>query len=360
MERRLAAVLHADIVGYSRLMEGAETRTFRELKDVFEGVWKPSLARHSGRLVGTAGDAMLVEFGSAVAAVRCAVDLQAGMVARNVGIAESRRMVVRVGINLGEVIVDGDNIFGDDVNVAARLQSLADPGMVLLSGRMLEAVYGKLPFTFEDLGERQLKNIGRPVRVFRLDPATASIPPGAMPPQAPPAPPAPSAPSGQMAGYPAFPDSRGGASAGSIPTVIHGAAAQPSWQTHSPPTPWSTGTPASAPPPAPPPMPVWRLTGADRAGVPVDIVLDGAMMARPDGLVFGRLPRYCDVVIENDSVSRRHVRFRLAQGGLGVEDLGATNGTAVDGHRLEPFRPVLARPGARVQIGEIKVVLSVS
>jgi class 3 adenylate cyclase len=329
MDRRLAAILHADVVGYSRLMEGAETRTFRELKMLFDQVWLPALGRHTGRLVNTAGDAMLVEFGSAVAAVRCAMELQLAMAQRNTDRPPERHVLLRIGLNIGEVIVDGDNIFGDEVNVAARIQALAEPGTVIVSSRVREAVEGKVDFGFFDLGDQQVKNITRPVRVHRVLAAD-----------------------------------RGADASTSLPVQgvataeVPSRAVPPLLSTPQAPTVSAPLASISYTPPPPPPV-GWRLVGADRAGTPVDMRLDGGQLEQNEGVVFGRMQRYCQLTLDNDSISRRHARFKVAPGGtLMVEDLGSTNGTAVDGQRIPPYRPVPLRDGARISLGEIKVVVS--
>ena len=179
VERRLSAILAADVVGYSRLMEADETGTLAALKSHRRELWTPMMAQHGGRLVGTAGDSLLVEFASAVAAVECAIAVQQGMDPRNAGLAESQRMLLRMGVNIGEVIVDGDDIFGDGVNIAARLEGLCEPGGVALSGNVQEQVDGKIDARFEDTGDHTVKNIARPVRVWRwlLDTAAAAEPP---------------------------------------------------------------------------------------------------------------------------------------------------------------------------------------
>lgn len=459
MDRRLAAILHADVVGYSRLMEGAETRTFRELKTLFDGVWLPALGRHGGRLVNTAGDAMLVEFGSAVAAVRCAMELQVATAERNANRPPERHVTLRIGLNIGEVIVDGDNIFGDEVNLAARIQALAEPGTVVVSSRVRESVEGKVAFDFEDLGDHSVKNISRPIRVHRVMPGSAPeetiLPVRAVPP-----PPAaasiPARAAGPRSPTVSAPISRSGGAPASNPVILPPDALEPlvpampqpayepppaAYPPPSPPIyespPATAPTPTTPPlfdapppgytpppsslfgpssvPPAPPPAPLfdtpsgaytpppsqpapyvaltppppqpyvppgvapgwapadaapqpaffappaggWRLVGADRAGTPVDMRLDAALLDQPDGVTFGRLARYCQLTFDNDSLSRRHARFRTVSGGmLMVEDLGSTNGTAVDGQKIEPFRPVPVRDGARLSLGEIKVVVS--
>ena len=167
MERRLAAILAADVAGYSRLMgrdEAGTVRTLREHRAVADAL----VAKHGGRIVKTTGDGLLIEFPSVVDAVECAVAVQAAMATGNAGIAPDARMLFRVGINLGDIVVDGDDILGDGVNVAARLEGIAEPGGICISGSAYDQVRGKVGVEFADLGERNLKNIARPVRVFAV------------------------------------------------------------------------------------------------------------------------------------------------------------------------------------------------
>jgi adenylate cyclase len=168
VERRLAAILAADVAGYSRLMGSDEEGTLDQLKDRRRALVDPKIAEHRGRIVKTTGDGVLVEFASVVDTLRCAVELQRCMAERNTDVPEDKRIEFRVGIHQGDVIIEGDDIFGDGVNVAARLEALADPGGICVSGRVQEDAHGKLDVSFEDMGERQLKNISRPVRVFRV------------------------------------------------------------------------------------------------------------------------------------------------------------------------------------------------
>ncbi len=174
VKRRLAAVLAADVVGYSRLMERDEAGTLAALKCRRTEILQPVVTRHRGRIVKLMGDGVLFEFASAVDAVECAVQLQEDMGNANAGLPEDRRIVLRVGINLGDVIVEGSDIYGDGVNVAARLEALADPGSVLVSQTVSSHVKGKTKLEFEDLGERNLKNLMEPVRVYRV--SSASVP----------------------------------------------------------------------------------------------------------------------------------------------------------------------------------------
>lgn len=167
MKRRLAAILAADIAGYSRLMHGDEAATVRDLKS-HQSVILPLIGRHGGQIIDTAGDGILAEFPSVIGATECAVEIQAVMAKRNEEVPESRRMRFRIGINLGDVIHDETRIYGDGINIAARLEALAEPGGLLVSNTVHDQVRDKLPFTFEDLGERQVKNIERPVRIYRV------------------------------------------------------------------------------------------------------------------------------------------------------------------------------------------------
>ena len=167
MNRRLAAILAADIAGYSRLMHEDEASTVRDLK-AHQSAVLPLVGRHGGRVIDTAGDGILAEFPSVVGATECAIEIQTVMAARNQSVPEHRRMRFRIGINLGDVVHDDTRIYGEGINIAARLEALADPGGVLVSRTVYEQVHGKLPVAFEDTGERQLKNIGEPVRVYRI------------------------------------------------------------------------------------------------------------------------------------------------------------------------------------------------
>lgn len=170
--RRLTAILAADVAGYSRLMGVDEEGTLAALKNHRKEVIDPLIARHQGRIVKTTGDGLLIEFPSVVDAVRCAVAMQQGMEGRNAEVDEVRRIRFRIGINLGDVIVDDNDIFGDGVNVAARLEALAEPGGICVSATVREHVGEKLPVSFADLGQQTVKNIARPVHVYRVEPRT--------------------------------------------------------------------------------------------------------------------------------------------------------------------------------------------
>src|SRR5712675_2661225 len=165
--RRLAAIVAAEVAGYSRLMgldEVGTARTLREHRAVTDGL----VAKYGGRLVKTTGDGVLLEFPSVVDAVECAVAVQAVMDQRNEGVPVDRRMLYRIGINLGDILIEGEDILGDGVNVAARLESIAEPGGICISSSAHDHVLGKVGAEFVDMGEQNLKNIDRPVRAYAM------------------------------------------------------------------------------------------------------------------------------------------------------------------------------------------------
>src|SRR5262250_969650 len=166
--RRLAAILAADVAGYSLLMGADEEGTHERLKAHLRELLYPKIAEHRGRIVKNTGDGFLAEFASVVDAVRCAVEVQRGMAERNGSVPPENRIEFRIGINLGDVIVEEHDIFGDGVNVAARLEGLAEPGGICITRVVRDQVRDKFDYTFEDLGEQQVKNIARPVRAYRI------------------------------------------------------------------------------------------------------------------------------------------------------------------------------------------------
>jgi TolB-like protein/class 3 adenylate cyclase/Flp pilus assembly protein TadD len=168
--RRLTAILAADVAGHSRLMGADEEGTHERLKAHLSELVDPSIRQHRGRTVKNTGDGFLAEFGSVVDSVRCAVEVQRGMVEREADVLNERRIRFRIGINLGDVIADADDIFGDGVNVAARLEGLAEPGGICIARTVRDQIRDKLPYSFEDMGEQSVKNIARPVRVYALRP----------------------------------------------------------------------------------------------------------------------------------------------------------------------------------------------
>ena len=168
-ERRLAAILAGDIVGYSRLMGADEEGTLARVNAVRREFWEPKIAEHRGRIVKRTGDGVLIEFASVVDAARYGVEIQRGMAKRNAEVPEDTRIELRMGIHIGDILIEDDDIFGDGVNVAARLEGIAEPGGICFSRAAFEQVEGKLDVSFEDGGDQQLKNIARPIRVYRTN-----------------------------------------------------------------------------------------------------------------------------------------------------------------------------------------------
>src|SRR5215468_10800158 len=174
VERRLAAILAGDVAGYSRLMGADEEGTLARLNAHRREFLEPTIAEHRGRIVKRTGDGILIEFGSAVDAARCAVEIQHGMIERNASVAQDKRIEFRIGIHVGDIIIEEGDIFGDGVNIAARLEGIAQPGGICISDDAYRQVRGKLDANFQDAGEKELRNIARPVRVCRLQPGGAT------------------------------------------------------------------------------------------------------------------------------------------------------------------------------------------
>src|SRR3984893_14265635 len=175
--RRLTAILAADVAGYSRLMGAGEEGTHERLKAHLVELVDPKIREHHGRIVKTTGDGVLAEFASVVDAVRCAGEIQCAMADRDLDLAEDHRLRFRIGVNLGDVIADGGDIYGDGVNIAVRLEGVAAPGGICVSGTVRDHIGDRLPYTFEDMGEQRVKNIARPVRAYAFSPeGTAGFP----------------------------------------------------------------------------------------------------------------------------------------------------------------------------------------
>jgi adenylate cyclase len=299
MQRRLAAIVHADLAGFTRMMEGAETRTFRHLKSAQIDVWRPAIVAGGGRLVGTAGDAMLAEFASAVSAVEAAIDIQERMARFNEALHEEQRMLFRVGVHLGEVIVDEEdqNIFGDGVNLAARIQAIAEPGGIAVSRAVRDVAALKIEYAFVDGGERQFKNVSRPVQIFHVR---------------------------QLLG--------GDGSA----------AAEQAAKTTTRVLPQIT----------------LRFEGVDSTGKKYGFDVDLAkLMALTQGMVVGRAAEQCELVVAHATVSRRHARLSLAGEALQVEDLGSTNGTSVNGAALRSGTAFPLQTGAKLRLGDVELAI---
>src|SRR6476660_5797027 len=173
--RRLAAIVAGDIAGYSRLMELDEEGTHSRVKRIERDLIEPSIAEHHGRLVKTTGDGFIAIFDSPVEAVRCSIVIQQNMVGRNAALPKHHWIEYRIGVNLGDVIIEANDIYGDGVNIASRLENMADPGQVYISGGIYEQIKNKLVCGYESLGERKVKNITDPVRVYRVLPDPAAF-----------------------------------------------------------------------------------------------------------------------------------------------------------------------------------------
>ncbi len=185
IEHKLAAILCADVVGYSRLMAADEAGTFAQLKTLRKELIEPKTAEYNGRVIKLTGDGTLMEFGSVIDTVNFAVDVQQAMMERNASVPEELQVRYRIGINIGEIIVDDEDIYGDGVNIAARLEGVAEPGGIYISGKVYEEVSNKLPIAFEDMGEQEVKNIPKPVRMYRwadaVSPPSQAVEPEAAP-----------------------------------------------------------------------------------------------------------------------------------------------------------------------------------
>ncbi len=286
--RRLSAILHADLAGYVRLMEGGEDRTVGHLKSVRADIWRPAIETAGGRVVNIEGDSALAEFESAIAAVATAIDIQERMAHFNSMLDEDRRLMFRIGVHLGEIIVDPESqaIFGDGVNVAARIQALAEPGGIAVSRAVRDVTELQVEYAFVDGGEHHAKNVSRPLQIFHVHP-------------------------------------RSGASTRTTTSVV--------------------------------PRRVLRFRGT-LAGrkygfeVPLD-----RLMGRSPGLVIGRALDQCELVLSHTTVSRRHARLMFAGGTLQIEDLGSTNGTAVNGEAVLPGKPLPLQVGSTLKIGDIEL-----
>jgi class 3 adenylate cyclase len=284
--RRLSAILHADLAGSVRMTEGDEDLTFRHLTSVRKEIWRPAIESAGGSLVNSTGDSMLAEFGSAVAAVAAAIDIQERMARFNEPLGEEQRLMFRIGVHLGEIIVDEEHrdIFGDGVNLAERIQTLAEPGGIAASRALRDVAELKIEYAFVDGGEHQVKNVSRSLHIYHV--RRRDVTP--------------------------------------TKTII--------------------SAPATL-----------RFQGADLEGrkFGFNLKLD-KLMEKLEGLVIGRAFE-CDGVLSHSTVSRQHARLVLADNVLQIEDLGSTNGTAVDGVIVHAGTKRPLQAGARLRIGDIEL-----
>jgi class 3 adenylate cyclase len=284
--RRLSAILHADLAGSVRMTEGDEDLTFRHLTSVRREIWRPAIESAGGSLVNSTGDSMLAEFGSAVAAVAAAIDIQERMARFNEPLGEEQRLMFRIGVHLGEVIVDEEHsdIFGDGVNLAERIQTLAEPGGIAASRALRDVAELKIEYAFVDGGEHQVKNVSRSLHIYHVRRRDVT------------------------------------------------------------PTKTMISAPATL-----------RFQGADLEGRKFGFNLKfDKLLEKGEGLVIGRAFE-CDAVLSHSTVSRQHARLVLADNVLQIEDLGSTNGTAVDGVIVHAGTKRPLQAGARLRIGDIEL-----
>ena len=289
-QRRLSAILYADLAGSVRMTEGDEDLTFMHLTSARSEIWRPAIEAAGGSLVNSTGDSLLAEFGSAVAAVAAAIDIQERMARFNEMLDDEQRLMFRIGVHLGEVIVDQENhdIFGDGVNLAERIQTLAEPGGIAVSRTLRDVTELKVDYVFVDGGEHHAKNVSRSLHIFHVRRRDIS--------------------------------------------------------------PTRTMTSAASP------RAMLRFQGDDLEGRKFGFNLTfDELLGKREGVVIGRAFE-CDVVLSHSTVSRHHARLVLSENILQVEDLGSTNGTAVDGAIVHggTKRPLPA--GARLRIGDIELV----
>src|SRR5215510_5301952 len=291
-ERRLSAILHADVSGFVRSVENDEGVTLEHLRSARDKIWKPAIEEAGGSLVHSAGDAMLAEFGSAVAAVQVAIDIQERMARFNDGLAEEQRLLFRIGVHLGEIIIDeaGHDIFGDGVNLAERIQVLAEPGGIAVSRAVHDVARLRDDYAYVDGGEHRAKHVSHPLHIYRI---------------------------------------RARMSAATVPSRrvrVRG---------------------------------IFHFHGADVTGrkFGFDVTMD-ELARRKQSVVIGRDAGQCDVVLLNTSVSRRHARLSVGSDNiLQIEDVGSSNGTAINGTRIEPGLARPLEPGSTVKLGDIELVV---
>ena len=291
-ERRLSAILHADLAGFVRLVESEEDLTFEHLRAARDKIWRPAIEGAGGTLVHSTGDAMLAEFTSAAAAVQVAIDIQERMARFNEALDEEQRLLFRIGVHLGEIIVDETvhDIFGDGVNLAERIQVLAEPGGIAVSRAVRDVAKLRDDYAYVDGGEHRAKHVSRPLHIYRvrsrLSAATVQIQP--------------------------------------------------------------TGL-----------RKVFHFHGVDLSGRKFGFGVEvDDLVKREQGVLIGRDSTQCDLVLANTSVSRRHARLSVGTNNtLQIEDVGSTNGTAINGESIAPGLSRPLEPGSTVKLGDIELVV---
>jgi adenylate cyclase len=291
-ERRLSAILHADLAGFVRLVESEEDLTFEHLRSARDLIWRPAIEAAGGALIHSTGDSMLAEFSSAAAAVQVAIDIQERMARFNEGFDEERRLMFRIGVHLGEIIVDeaDHDIFGDGVNLAERIQVLAEPGGIAVSRAVRDVAKLHDDYAYVDGGEHRAKHVSRPLHIYRIrtrmSAATVQIQPAA------------------------------------LRKIFHFHGVDP---------------------------------GGRKFGFGVEV---DDLVKRDQGVLIGRDSTQCDLVLLNESVSRRHARLSMGTNNtLHIEDVGSTNGTAINGMPIAPGLTQPLEPGSTVKLGDIELVV---
>jgi class 3 adenylate cyclase len=292
-ERRLSALLHADLAGFVRLVESAEDLTFERLRAARDTIWRPAIEGAGGRLVHSTGDSMLAEFSSAGTALQVAIDIQERMLRFNAALVEEQRLQFRIGVHLGEIMVDDSNqdIYGDGVNLTERIQVMAEPGSIAVSRAVRDVAKLRDDYAYVDGGEHRAKHVSRPLHIYRIhkrmNAATVQTPPVR------------------------------------VRRIFH-----------------FQGTDHNG-----------RTFGF---GVEVD-----ELAKRAEGMMVGRDSEHCDVVLANESVSRRHARLSVGTDNttLQIEDIGSTNGTSIDGTLITPGMTQPLEPGSTLRLGDIELVV---
>jgi adenylate cyclase len=291
-ERRLSAILHADLAGFVRLVESEEDLTFEHLRSARDLIWRPAIETAGGTLIHSTGDSMLAEFSSAAAAVQVAIDIQERMAHFNEGFDEEKRLMFRIGVHLGEIIVDeaDHDIFGDGVNLAERIQVLAEPGGIAVSRAVRDVAKLRDDYAYVDGGEHRAKHVSRPLHIYRvrarMSAATVQIQPAA------------------------------------LRKIFHFHGVDP---------------------------------GGRKFGFGVEV---DDLVKRDQGVLIGRDSTQCDLVLLNESVSRRHARLSMGTNNtLHIEDVGSTNGTAINGTPIAPGLTRPLEPGSTLKLGDIELVV---
>ncbi len=291
-ERRLSAILHADLAGFVRLVQREEDLTFEHLRAARDKIWRPAIEGAGGMLVHTTGDSILAEFSSPAAAVQVAIDIQEGMARFNEELDENQRLLFRIGIHLGEIIFDEavHDIFGDGVNLAERIQVLAEPGGIAVSRAVRDVAKLHDDYAYVDDGEHRAKHVSRPLHIYkvraRMTAITVQIRPA------------------------------------SLRKVFHFHGVDP---------------------------------GGHKIGFGVEV---DDLVKRDQGVLIGRDSTQCDLVLANESVSRRHARLSMGTNNtLQIEDVGSTNGTAINGTPIAPGLILPLEPGSMLRLGDIELVV---